>query len=129
MNDYREYCDNAGISTSRLIQTVRARYPSFSKVQLSMANTPEKYALCLIPEAEKLLEATYGRFPGLRIAAPGESVTRSKENRTKPNRLVVRLGDEQYRAIRELMDKLGFSTVQDFLCTLLVEYIAKEAGG
>ena len=40
---------------------------------------------------------------------------RHRPNRKKPNRLVVYLGDELNNRVRDLMARLRYHTVQDFL--------------
>ena len=56
MIDYLRYADVAGIQQKDMVRAIKAEFPDFDKPQMSFACNPAKYALCLIPEAEKLLE-------------------------------------------------------------------------
>ena len=44
---------------TQIIETVRLMFPGFDKSLFSKASSPEKYGICLTPEAIKLLEDAY----------------------------------------------------------------------
>ena len=61
MSDYVRYREEKGLSNNQIIRTVAEGYPGYTKIQNTMVNNPQKYGICLLPEAEKLLdqEAVY----------------------------------------------------------------------
>lgn len=122
MTNYSLYRDSAGISNNDMIKAVHAQFPGFSKIQNSMCSNPEKYGVCLLPEAEKLLIDAFGNAPGLQTADTAPAAP-SRPKRTKPNRLVCYLTDEIYKSIREMMDEQGFTTVQEFLNVILTKLV------
>ena len=126
MPDYPVYMERAGIGRPSFTRCLRAKYPLFSKVQTSMVCAPEKYGVQLTREAEEHLSAVFGRFAGLSL---DETVpVKLRPARTKPHRLVVYLTDETNSAVRELMERLGYRTVQEFLFDLLSQAVAVEEG-
>lgn len=122
MSDYVRYRDSKGLTNSQIVKAVSAAYPGYTKIQNTMVNNPDKYGVCLLPEAEKLIVEAYGEGDGIRI--PG--VKRRDCNRKKNNRLTVRLNDEMYNRVRDLMFRLRYDTVQDFLEAALVSMVEQE---
>lgn len=110
MTNYNVYKTEVGISNADLIKTVAEKFPSYSKATNSMVCNPEKYGVCLLPEAETYLVQKFGGSYGLSI-----SPKRREANRKKGNRLVVRVDDDLSYKIHALMAELHYSTVQDFL--------------
>lgn len=136
MTDYNLYRSEKGISNNQIIRIVSKEYRGFNKIQCSMISNPEKYGVCLIPEAEKLLIDSFGEGSGLLSTVHGtqlgdtaESVRKKKPVRSKPNRLVVYLNNELNIRVRELMYSLKFDTVQDFLESALAAMVENSAGG
>lgn len=120
MTDYNTYCAEAHIKPRQVVGAVSADFPKFSKIQFSMcANSA--YGVCLRPEAEALLVEAFGSHPGLGCyKKPGAE---KKENRKKSNMFRVRLDDDTAARVRALMQELGFTHVQDFLETALVDML------
>ena len=54
MSDYVRYREEKGLSNNQIIRTVAEGYPGYTKIQNTMVNNPQKYGICLLPEAEKL---------------------------------------------------------------------------
>lgn len=123
MQNYERYKSITGITNSDIINAVRREYPGFSKITLSLAGKPSKYAVCLIPEAEKILADQFGAADGLRFCPPAK---RSEPKRTKPNRLSFRVDDAMLLRLSRLMTKRGFSSWQDFLSSLITEILNGE---
>lgn len=44
---------------TEIVEAIRSLYPGFDKSLLSKVSSPEKYGVCLTPEAEELLRKTF----------------------------------------------------------------------
>ena len=84
MADYEKYRNSVRISNVQMTEVLREAFPSFSKIQASMVNAPEKYGLCLTPEAEAVLIANFGYGDGLN--------TKLRKNSSQCN-----IGGQNYR--------------------------------
>ena len=122
MSDYVRYREEKGLSNNQIIRTIAEGYPGYTKIQNTMVNNPQKYGICLLPEAEKLLIDKFGEGEGIKL--PG--VKRNESRRKKTNRLVVRLNDEMYNRVRDLMLKLRYTSVQAFLEDALTAMVEQE---
>lgn len=118
MSDYEKYREKVGISNKQVITTLKRRYDGYGKATNSMINNPDKYGLCLLPEAEQLLATKFGYNEGLNIFVP-VTEAKKKHRRKKRNRLVVYLDDDMYKKAMELKDRLKVNTNQAFLVTVL----------
>ena len=107
MLNYKNYLAEKGIDNNAAIAVLEEHYPKFTKVQASMLSNPERYGLCLLPAAEKVLFTKFG---------PPAKKSRSAARRTKPNRLVVYLDDDRYR---KLIAAKGEASNQDYIAALL----------
>lgn len=126
MSDYAQYIKSAGITSAAFTRSVREKYPAFSKITKSMVCHPDKYGVALVPEAEAKLLADFGDHPGLSPAAKAVKPKPRAVARTKPNRLVVYLPDDTNAKLRELMNRRGYKTVQDFLFCVLTNLVEIE---
>lgn len=124
MSNYAEFREEVGINNGDMIRVLRGKYRRYGKATNAMVNNPENYGVCLCPDAEKLLAATFGSVKGLNVTESEASSFRKKTfQRTKPNRLSVYLNDEMYGQIKELMSAMGFATVQEFLLSVIEGYL------
>ena len=131
MTDYTQYKRDKEISNNDVIRAVKAGFPGYSKIQNSFIMNGDKYGICLLPEAEELLIRAYGVGPGLMAmqsdcSADVQPAQKKKSARKKQNRLYVRLNDELYNRVRDLMYKLSFETVQDFLEATIITMIEQS---
>ena len=122
MSDYIRYRKEKGLSNNQIIRTIAEGYPGYTKIQNTMVNNPQKYGICLLPEAEKLLVDKFGEGEGIKL----RGVKRSESRRKKSNRLVVRLNDEMYNRVRDLMFRLRYTSVQAFLEDALTAMVEQE---
>ena len=122
MSDYIRYREEKGLSNNQIIRTIAEGYPGYTKIQNTMVNNPQKYGICLLPEAEKLLVDKFGEGEGIKL----RGVKRSESRRKKSNRLVVRLNDEMYNRVRDLMFRLRYISVQAFLEDALTAMVEQE---
>ena len=122
MSDYIRYREEKGLSNNQIIRTIAEGYPGYTKIQNTMVNNPQKYGICLLPEAEKLLVDKFGEGEGIKL----RGVKRSESRRKKSNRLVVRLNDEMYNRVRDLMCRLRYTSVQAFLEDALTAMVEQE---
>lgn len=122
MSDYVRYRDSKGLTNSQMVKAVSTSYPGYTKIQHTMVNNPDKYGVCLLPEAERLIVEAYGEGEGIKLPS-----TKSRDcKRKKRNRLVVRLNDEMYNRVRDLMLRLHYDTVQSFLEAALSSMVEQE---
>ena len=122
MSDYIRYREEKGLSNNQIIRTIAEGYPGYTKIQNTMVNNPQKYGICLLPEAEKLLVDKFGEGEGIKL----RGVKRRESRRKKSNRLVVRLNDEMYNRVRDLMFRLRYTSVQTFLEDALTAMVEQE---
>ena len=122
MSDYIRYREEKGLSNNQIIRAIAEGYPGYTKIQNTMVNNPQKYGICLLPEAEKLLVDKFGEGEGIKL----RGVKRSESRRKKSNRLVVRLNDEMYNRVRDLMFRLKYTSVQAFLEDALTAMVEQE---
>lgn len=106
--DYKRFQSRYHVSNKSFITEVQTVYPRYSKIQHSMCCQPEKYGICLLPAAEKLVTRKY--------------VPKRTENREKPNRVSARLDDETFQAMRSFLDERGL-TMQDFIAEIISKYL------
>ena len=125
MADYALYLDSCGVHRPDAIEVIKRKYPKFGKAQMSMACNPERNALQLIPAAEDLLVAEFGKGPGLSIS-PKLTRRKSHENSLKPNRLYVRITDHLRERITEIYERMCFASMQDFIEAALYEFVEKH---
>lgn len=121
MSNYAEYREAVGISNTDMIKAIRASYRNYSGATNAMVNNPDKYGVCLLPEAEKILVAHFGNGKGLDCKEP--KAIRKACLRKRPNRLSVYLSDEMYETFKTMMHHEGCDTVQDFLLKILTDYL------
>lgn len=132
MSNYALYKQEKKLTSKEMVSAVKKDFPAYSKIQNSMIMYPEKYGLCLVPEAEQSLVNVFGGGPGLesaenaKISEDSATENRRRPNRRKPNRLVVYLGDELNNRVRDLMFRLRYNTVQDFLEAALSSMVSQE---
>lgn len=121
MPDYGKYRAALQLSNNSIIETLKPKYPGFSKIQCSMINNPERYGVQLLPEAERLLVAELGYADGLSV----KQKKKREVKRAKSRRLSVRLDEASYDRVKSKMREEGSESVQSFLEKML-ENITKE---
>lgn len=128
MPDYDQYARTAGVTRTAIIKELHRQYPRYGKATHAMVCAPEKYAVQLIPEAEALLRETFGDAPGLSEASVGVEPPkpRRKENRTKGNKLTVRLDDSLFSQLRDFYGRTCFASMQDMVEAAIVEFLNKR---
>ena len=124
MIDYLRYADIAGIQQKDMVEAVATEYPGFTKAQMSFACNPAQYALCLIPEAEKLLEDRFGKAPGLSISI--KIGDKKHGNKNKPNRLYVRLDDSLRSRVQSVYESMCFASMQDMLEAAIADFVSRH---
>jgi hypothetical protein len=124
MIDYLRYADVAGIQQKDMVEAVATEYPGFTKAQMSFACNPAQYALCLIPEAEKLLEDRFGKAPGLSISV--KIGDKKHGNKNKPNRLYVRIDDSLRSRVQSVYESMCFASMQDMLEAAIADFVSRH---
>lgn len=115
MTDYNSFRESKGLSNRDMIRVIRSEFSNYSKAQQSMINNPAKNGVCLLPEAERILEKNFGPGPGLSISKKKAAAKKNHGNKNKPKRLCLRLSDSMYAEVEALMQKMCFATMQDLL--------------
>lgn len=128
MTDYNSYRESKGLSNRDMIRVIRAEFSNYSKAQQSMVSNPAKNGVCLLPEAERILEKNFGPGPGLSISDSAPGKKRTHANREKPNRLYVRLSDELSKRVDALMGRMSFASKQDFI-EAAIQQMCERYGG
>lgn len=124
MVNYNRYMNLAGILQKDMVRVIQKEYPHFSKTQASLACNPARNALQLLPEAEALLEAEFGKAPGLSIS-PRFGSGKSHGNKNKPNRLCVRLDNSLRSRVQKVYEQMCFVTMQDLIEAAIAEFVSK----
>ena len=125
MANYLLYSDTCDITRSDMISAIKKKYPYFDKRQMSLACNPERNALQLIPAAEEILVEEFGPGPGLSISAKVEK-RKWRQLKGKPNQLCVRLNNDMFSRMQELMKNMGFASNQDFLEACVAEFLTRH---
>ena len=112
MSNIRRWRVKRGIQAKECVTAIKAYYPGYNKSIQSYAEQPDKYGICLSSGANAVLREAYGDAPTKR------------ENRQLTNRLYLRLADDEYAAAQQMMERRGFTTMQDYLRCLVREDIA-----
>ena len=125
MQDYEQYRSATGISSLMMVSALKPRFRSITKQILAIVNHPETYGVCLVPEAERLLEKTFGPGPGLAYQSAKRRGTRA---RRKGHALTVRMGEDLYLRLMSMKTAGEFPTTQALAEALLRESIERGAG-
>lgn len=121
MADYARYRESVGITNVQMTEALSEVFPKYSKIQSAMVNAPEKYGMCLTPDAEAVLISKFGVGTGLNA----KKKKNSKVKRNKSNRMAVRLDDPTYDMVKIKMAEMGLKSAQEFM-----EYsVMKMLGG
>lgn len=115
----RDFKTEKGISSRDVIAAVKEVAPKFDKTLLCKVEAPEKYGVCLVPDAEQVLEDSFGGA----VKKP-----RNHGNREKPCRLYVRLGKMKMRRLMQAMATEGFETMQECLEYIISTWLEERNG-
>ena len=119
--ELRELRITKQIPAKDMVAVVQSLYPKYDKTVQSKCENGETYGVTIRPDAMKAL---YKRF------AP-EHLERPKRTRHGQHRLTCRiscrLGNEDYKALQQLIEASGCATVQDWL-TGIVQKLIVEGG-
>lgn len=118
-----EYNRVTGTSNSDEKAVLKARFPKYDRATHSMVSHPESYGVELTDEAQQLLISVFGPGPGLGENPRKRKSTRSHENRRCPNRFYFRLDEKTAAGFALLMKNRGYSTVQDFVSSLITSLV------
>lgn len=127
MPNYLLYAEHNGITQREMVDAIQPYYPEFTKIQMSIACYPERYALQMIPAAEDILVANFGAGPGLSISPKLEGrKLRRHDNKNKPNRMCVRLDDSLRSRVEAIFKSMCFVSYQDMLEAAIAEFVQKH---
>lgn len=114
-NALRELRLGKEIPAADMVATVQALYPRYDKHLQSKCERSHLYGVQICDDA---LDALVRKF------APDKATpSKTPDIRTNPNRLVVRVSTQDYNRVKTQMQQEGFSTVQDWLYTLIKKYL------
>lgn len=128
MTDYKAWQAHVGITNPEMTETLQEHYPSYNKVCGTYVNNPEKYGVCLLPEAERILLAAFGPGPGF-ASLPWKEKQKKKrsDRRRKTNAVTVRMDDELYQFASAAKDETGCESMQALFEYLLISYVKGQA--
>ncbi len=98
------------VTRAEIIATLAEKYPKFGKSTMSMISHPERYGVCLTPEAKKYLSQKYPE------KAPQK---RKPPRRKKNNRLSVYVDDADAERVKVAAEQAGCRTMQEYLSKLI----------
>jgi len=126
--DYKRWCASVGITIPVMTRYLSMMYPLFSRIGASMINAPEKYGICLLPEAEDKLATTFGTGDGLAWVELIRERIRAKrdEHRKKGHRITVWMSSDLYFRLLSLKTSEPYGTFQALAEAALVQFIERE---
>ena len=123
----REYNRFTGATNTDERRVLKARFPKYDRATHSMITHPEDYGVELIDEAQNLLITVFGPGPGMGKVERVRPKPRKKEHRRCSHRYYFRLDDKTAAAFAKLMEAGGFSTVQDFISSLITSLVEADS--
>ncbi len=103
------------IPVSEIVKKVNVIYPGYDKYLQSKCEHSQYYGVEICKDAMELLVQAY--------APEDKKKQKKKDNRTFPCRLSVRVSTQDYESVKKLMEIEGFSTMQDWLYSLIKKYL------
>jgi hypothetical protein len=110
-NQLRDFRLSHSLKSQQMVDCVRKFYPKYDKPLQSKCEAEDVYGVQIKPAAMKEL---YMEFDPEAWAEKHH-----KDNRQLKNRVQCRLDDVTYAAMKELIAKSGYKTVQDWLAALI----------
>lgn len=107
------------VPASNMVAVVKTLYPGYDKTLQSKCERSHHYGVKLCDDAMEKLYQAY---------APEKAKSKNPENRTNPHRLVCRVNTQDYNRIKTLMHQEGFSTIQDWLYSLIKKHLKEKEG-
>ena len=90
------------------VELLQQHFPKFTKVALCMVRNPE-YGVTFSPKAKRILNEAEGKQP---------------VKRSTPNRLTIRLNDNEMAAVKEVMEQTGCKSYRE-----LIDKALEKMGG
>lgn len=109
-----QFCAERGISLRDAVAVLKEQYPGVDRQLMCKASNPEKYAIRLVNDAERLLEDSF-------IKTSPEA--RRPDRRRLPVRVQCRLSTARFEALQRSLRRDGFDTVQGGLAYLIEQYL------
>ncbi len=114
VNPLRELRLSKEIPAADMVTIVKELFPGYNKSLQSKCERTQYYGIQLCGEA---MQALYQAYDHKKSKPP---------NRKNPCRLVCRVSVEDYNRVKALMERQGYSTVQDWLYTLIKKYLKEK---
>ncbi len=103
------------VPAAEMVAAVQELYPGYDKTLQSKCERSHHYGIRLCDDAMNALYQAY---------APEKAKEKKKsDKRTNPHRLVCRVSTQDYNRVKTLMHQEGFSTVQDWLYSLIKKHL------
>lgn len=114
-NALRELRLGREIPAADMVAVVSKLYPGYDKPLQSKCERSHYYGVQICNDA---MNALY------KVFSPEKATTPKKPDiRTNPHRLVCRVSTQDYNRVKTLMQREGFSTVQDWLYSLIKKHL------
>lgn len=119
--NYKQFRAKKELKAADVVVTLQeGGFSGFNKHILSYAENPEKYAVCLIPDAEDLIKAAFGQM------AEDSAAPQKRPKRKKAASIYYRCTKKRQKEIRTVLTALGFKTVQDGMDYILDKFLAEH---
>lgn len=104
-----------------MVEVVKDIYPKYDKTMQSKCERGDEYGIQIRHDA---MDALYARFDPQRL----DKLKKKKEDGHKYTcRISCRLEDAQYSLLLQFIKEEGFRTMQDWLATMVRQYLAEKA--
>lgn len=119
MNELKELRLSHGITAAQMVAAIQKIYGGYDKTLHSKCENSQKYGIQLLPPAR---DAALSLVPGA-----AEAQKRAKRDRHRFTcRLSCRLDTETWRRLQQQIKRDGYSTMQDFVSTLVQKYLQER---
>ena len=112
-NRLRDYREARGVAPADIIAIIQKQFPKYDKTLHSKCENVNKYAVEPCEEAFKLLDEHYG-------------IVKKHERRTKANRVICRLSEEDYQAFKAAIAQSSYATMQAYLERTIKRFINRH---
>lgn len=125
-NELKQLRLSTGLPAKELVTVVKTLYPKYDKTMQSKAENTQDYGVILAPDAMRLLRKPFGVSNSPKTEKSPEQKKRGHHRFTC--RISCRLPDRDYERLQHRMYADGYTTIQNFLTTLVKEYLEKDDG-
>lgn len=121
MIDVKAFREERGITAKECVRVIKAQYAGYDKALHSKVENTSKYGVCLIDDAEHVLEEAFCKTA---VNLP------RRDNRRLKFRIQCRLSKTNYERLQQAFNRDGYITIQEGMSELIKRYIREgESNG